>query len=211
MSYAPGHKVTNDPAVTHPKAEKPGEITSDSLAAESLSQGGSFGSNTSAFASAQPSASTTANNTDTSGATVLAPAPDAEARQAAEDWSEAAQLNAGRGLASGGGKAGKGAYNTTTGSGANVGAAPSAAFAAPAGSDGPAGKNLTEGGFDSDGPNASFGAVGEVGGRKDPGRAALGEMLKSNAGSGASAGGGPRQSEVIDDGRFDALGGDASA
>ena len=71
-------------------------VTSDSLAAESIQEGGSFGANSDARGrSAQPSYSTTTNTTDVSGATRLEPAPDAEARQASEEWSESSQLNAG--------------------------------------------------------------------------------------------------------------------
>lgn len=151
------------------KVEKPGVVTSDSLAGESAKSGGDFASNTNASVLNQPSSGSTAANTDTSGARTLNAAPDAEARQAQEDWSESAQLNAGSGLSSGGKP-----YNTTTGSGANTGDAPSYVSAAGAGQGGPHGKNLKEGGFDSDGPNASFN--NEVGGKNDPGRAALGEF-----------------------------------
>lgn len=200
------HQVTKDPeALNNPKYEGAGTITSDSLAGESLSSGGSFGANSGATASAQPSSSTTTNNTDISGATTLAPAPDAEARQAGEEWSETAQLNAGRGLTSDtGGKP----YNTTTGSGSNVGTAPSYASAAGGGDSKPKGQNITEGGFDSDAPNASFGT--EIGTKKDPGRQALADIQKADAQAGGDAGG-PRQTGVSNDGQFDALGGDTSA
>lgn len=76
-----------------------GTVTSDSLAAESLKGSGSFGEgNPKAAASAQPSAGTTTNTTDTSGARKLDPAVDAEARDAALGWSEQQQLSAGSGL-----------------------------------------------------------------------------------------------------------------
>lgn len=195
-----------DPTPT--RAEKPGEITSDSLAAESLASNGSFGANTTATASSQPSAGSTASNTDTSSATILPSAPDAEARQAQEDWSESAQLNAGKGLESSAKP-----YNASTGSGSNVGAAPTGAYSGGGGADGeskPAGKNISEGGFDGDAPNASFN--NDVGGKNDPARVALGEFQKRAATSGADAGGGgPRQVGVSDDGQFEALGGDTSA
>ncbi|KAK4993425.1 hypothetical protein LTR50_000355 [Elasticomyces elasticus] len=222
-------QFAKDPSsLSTPKIEKPGEITSDSLAAESLASGGSFGANTGAAASSQPSSSTTANNTDISSATILQPAPDAEARDAQSGWSETAQLNAGRNLAkdtsqgptyttpgddkaaalrSGESERGGRAYNTVTGSGANVGTAPSYVSASGPGAGGegrPHGKNITEGGFDSDGPNASFNQ--DIGGKNDPGRAALGQFQKQQAESGGGAGGGPRQTEITGDGQFDALG-----
>ncbi|KAF2220469.1 hypothetical protein BDZ85DRAFT_302744 [Elsinoe ampelina] len=97
MSHSSGTKVTTDPtSQTNPINEAPGVITSDSLAGESLASGGDFGSTTGAAASSQPSKSTTTNTTDTSGATELAPAPNADARLAEEEWSETRQLNAGR-------------------------------------------------------------------------------------------------------------------
>ena len=90
-----GTKVTST-STTH---EPTGLITSDSLAADSLSSGGSFAaSNPHAAASKQPSSSTTSNTTDTSSATTLPPAVDAEAREAEEGWVEEGRLNAGRGL-----------------------------------------------------------------------------------------------------------------
>lgn len=58
-------------------------ITSDSLAAESLRDGGNFASGDAA-ASSQPSKSTTTNTTDTSGASVLEPASDKTERPTAE-------------------------------------------------------------------------------------------------------------------------------
>jgi hypothetical protein len=152
-----------------------------------LRDNGSFG-NPHAAASLQPSASTTTNNTDTSGATTLQAAPDAEARQALENWNEEAQLNAGKGLAS--------APVTASSYSANKGA-----------TDSPHGKNITEGRFDGSAPNASFN--GDIGGRNDPGRKALGDMQR-NALQAAGDAGGPRQQGVTDDGQFDVLG-DTSA
>ncbi|OCK77186.1 hypothetical protein K432DRAFT_384892 [Lepidopterella palustris CBS 459.81] len=175
----------------------------------------------------QPSYSTTTNNRDTSGATVLAAAPDAEAREAQEGWSENAQLNAGRGLGKaegrgptyatpgderamaareGGGGVGGQEYNTSTGSGRNVGTAPTGGYAGaseqakPEGDFRPKGKGITEGGIDGDAPNASFNQ--DVGGKKDPGRLAEREFQKGNAGG---AGIGPRQVDVSGEVIYDTL------
>lgn len=143
-------------------------MTSDSLAAESIQEGGSFAANSDARGpNSQPSYSTTTNTTDVSNATRLEPAPDAEARLASSEWSEAEQLNAGRKL---GKESGVGpTYNsvgdsTNQSSEADVGDR----FA-------PKGKNLQEGGFDSSAPNASFNS--DVGSKNDPGRAALGRFV----------------------------------
>lgn len=224
MSTSVGTKVTNDPqALNDPKVEKPGTVTSDSLAAESAKSGGDFASNTNPSILSQPSASTTANNTDISGATTLEPAPDAEARQAQESWSESAQLNAGRGLGkeagvgptynTTGGSSGGKPYNTTTGSGANIGTAPSYVAAQQHSSElggkaVPHGKNITEGGFDSDAPNASFST--DIGSKKDPGRAAVGNFQLRDAEPIEDAGRADKTKGVAGN-SFDALGGETSA
>lgn len=200
-------QVTTDPESNNPIYEGAGTITSDSLAGESLKQGGSFGAGSGAAASAQPSRSTNTNNTDTSGATVLQPAPDAQARQTSEGFDATAQLNAGMSSSSSDEAGGK-AYNTTTGSGANAGAAPSYVTAAGDSSK-PAGDNISEGGFDSSAPNASFRT--DIGEKNDPGRAAIEGFQYSNAQAGGDAGAGPRQDVAVGDGQFGALGGDTSA
>ena len=72
----------------NPKAPKPsgeeqepvGQIASDSLAAESIKEGGAFAENDNAAISSVKGANSTLNNTDTSGATVLQPAADGTER-----------------------------------------------------------------------------------------------------------------------------------
>ena len=209
-------------------------VTSDSLASESIQEGGSFGASSDARGPmSQPSYSTTTNTADISNAERLDPAPDAEARQASEAWSESAQLNAGIGLgkeagrgptwntpdvsdstnrssggmssggmssggtssggASGGGTVGGG----TSGGVGSLGAATTSSASGPQ----PHGKNITEGGFDENAPNASFNT--DIGGKDDPGRAALGGFQQENV---PSAGGvGPREGEVTNDGQYDVL------
>lgn len=132
-------------------------MTSDSLAAESITSGGQFAVNSDARGpSSQPSHSTTTNNTDTSNAIQLDPAPDAEARQASEGWNETAQLNASRSLN----------QDSSTATGASI-----SDFT----NQQPKGRNLQEGGFDSNAPNASFNT--DISSRKDPGRAALSQFV----------------------------------
>jgi hypothetical protein len=169
-------------------------VTSDSLAAESLQGTGRFASdNPHAAASQQPSAGSTANNEDTSNATRLAPAVDAEAREAQEGWSETSQLNASRGLRD---------SKTETGNHENVigGYAGAAEKARAPGELRPKGNNITEGGFDSSGPNASFNNA-EVGSKKDPGRVAEAKFQRENA---AVAGVGKQEGDTGDS-VFDAL------
>jgi len=61
----------------------------------------------------------------------------------------------------------------------------------------------SEGGFDSSAPNASFNS--DIGGKNDPGRAALQNLQRADAQAGGDAGSGPRQSGVSNDGQFDIL------
>jgi len=220
-----GTKVTNDPSATD-IPEAVGTITSDSLAAESLKGEGHFGEgNPKAAASSQPSYGTTTNNSDTSGATTLDAAPDADAREAQAEWGETSQLNAGRGLGKEAGRgptyntpangarnnsgSGSGEYNTTSGGSGHIPLAPTGGYAGAAelgrdpGELKPHGKNITEGGFDSGAPNASFNQ--DIGGKKDPGRFAEANFQKRNAQSAFDSGSGPRQSQVTDDGQYGTL------
>jgi hypothetical protein len=142
----------------------------------------------------QPSYSTTTNTADTSNATRLDPTVDAEARQASEEWSESAQLNAGIGL---GKDAGRGpTWNTPGG----VGDATNQE-GLPRGENNPKGKNLTEGGFDDGAPNASFNTA--IGTKKDPGRVALERFEEENVPF--AGGAGPREPEVTRDNPYDEL------
>lgn len=173
-----------------------GTVTSDSLAAESLKGDGHFGEgNPKAAASAQPSAGSTTTNRDTSGARKLDAAVDAEARDAASNWSEQQQLSAGSGLGLGkehgvgptynkvGGATGYGTSTQAPSSnveeilGGYAGAADQVlekegAFGMP-------GKNVTED------PNLTgkrvFGAIGT---NKDPARQAELDLAKRAAASG---------------------------
>jgi hypothetical protein len=171
-----------------------GTVTSDSLAAESLKGNGDFGTgNPKAAASKQPSASTNTNNADTSNATRLDPAVDAQAREAQEGWSEQSSLKAGKGL---GKESGVGpTYNTigsavnssgdtrgvSTGSqigfdGVQGNIAPEGAYAHNLADGKPKGANLTE---DPDLKGKTV--FGEIGTKNDPGRVAEQEFAKRSA------------------------------
>lgn len=177
----------------------------------------------------------TLNNTDTSAATTLAPATNAQERDA-NDAKTALQETSSSTEGSSGTKSDSGSSGAksdlgsstqqkppashTTGdhsgesttaqssSDSSAGAAPSyvssvASEAAKSGK--PHGKNITEGGFDSDdSKNASFNA--EIGGENDPGRAAENQFQRQTLESGNDAAPGvPRQKGVSDDGQFDVL------
>jgi hypothetical protein len=224
-----GTKVTKDPAAKQEKPEAVGVVTSDSLAAESLKGSGSFGEgNPHAAASKQPSKSTTTNNTDTSGATTLPPAVDAEAREAREGWSEEQQLNAGKDL---GKDAGIGpTYNVSTGSGAAGSGGsggyrgPGAAFDASGADTAPTGgyagaadQARAPGEFKPKGANLTEtdnlegkGAFPEVGTENDPARAAEQDLGKRNALPGGAAGGSKDLSGPGGDSKFSALGDEAA-
>ncbi|KAF2484102.1 hypothetical protein BDY17DRAFT_322976 [Neohortaea acidophila] len=210
MASGEGQKVTTDPqTLADPKTENPGLVTSDSLAAESVNEGGSFAATSdSRGPMAQPSYSSNAATTDVSNARILDSAPDAEARQASEAWNEAAILNANID-----GKRDKDlgigpTWNTPGPKTVNPdqrearygtgNAAPAPGYVAYSSqvSDGdgapkqvPKGEGLTEGGFNSEAPNASYNT--NIGGGNDPGRRALGEIEEQNAG-----GSGPREGQI---------------
>jgi hypothetical protein len=196
-----------------------GVVTSDSLAAESLRTTGRFG-HEGTQASQQPSRGTTTNNTDISGATTLNPAVDAEAREAQEGWNESAQLKAGAGLGKDAGigptynLSATGGIPSTSGTQGSTGVpiAPTGSYAGsaiPGETQKPKGKNITEGGFDSSAPNASFNQ--EIGTKKDPGRVAEAAFEARNAQSGFEGARGPRQNGVTGESGFDALKADESA
>jgi hypothetical protein len=192
-NHANRTKVTNDPRAGNKINEAVGVVTSDSLAAESLSHHGAFGAgNPKAAASDQSSSSTTTNTTDTSAARKLDSAVNSEAREAQEGWSENAKLTAGGGLGrkdagivptyntsgGGGGHASStGGHASSAGSGntsasGHVPTAPTGSYPAHAdpSTQKPKGKNITEGGFDTGAPNASFNS--DIGDKNDPGRRA---------------------------------------
>lgn len=185
--------------------ESPGEIINDSLAADSLRSGGQFADGHASI-SGQKAAGSTAANKDTSSATTLGPAPDAEARLATEEWNESASLNASRNL-----NETKGEYNTVggTGSAHTIGTAPSAQGRDGSKGEQPKGKNLTEGGFDEGASNASYVDV-ESG--RNPSRFAELEFERRNAGGLVSEGSmGSRVGGVTDKGQYGNLDRDESA
>ena len=86
-------QVRHDPeAARNPIQEGTGVVASDSLAAESVREGGGFADNPNSAPSGVPGAKSTLANTDTSAATTLDAAPDANAREAREAWDETAEL-----------------------------------------------------------------------------------------------------------------------
>ena len=219
-------------------------MPSDSLAAESVQSGGKFGENRGAEPLSVSGSSSTFNNTDTSGATTLLPAPDAAEREAKAVWQETADEAKGPGGQKyPEGLDGQGAFDGQHNADGYVGGSTSAkqelsekissdnvyqasgirgggtddvteegdkgsldtaaadtapsyvssVTSDPAQTGKPKGKNITEGGFDSDSSNnASFN--NEIGTENDPGRVA--EQTFQNTTQSASGGTGPRQKMV---------------
>lgn len=84
-----GTKNTSDPErYSNPTSEGAGAIASDSLAAESATSGGKFGENRDSNPLSVKGDHSTLNNTDTSGAKVLAPASNAAEREEKEALEE---------------------------------------------------------------------------------------------------------------------------
>jgi len=156
-------KNTSDPSRhKDPVMEKPGPIAADSLAAESVRSGGLFSQNPDCQPLGVMGSHSTFANTDISAAKELPPAPNAEARLMEEDWSRDFVR---RSSATQAYPAGAGA----SGSPSRVAPTYTEPVVHNVGSTKPKGKNLTEGGFESDpARNASF--TSEIGSDQDPGR-----------------------------------------
>ncbi|EFQ97120.1 hypothetical protein MGYG_00163 [Nannizzia gypsea CBS 118893] len=185
------------------KNEAAGPVASDSLAAESVREHGKFGENKGSQPLGVQGSHSTFANTDTSSASKLQAAPDAEARLAEAEWGEGqpqkrsqTQTQGQEQAKSHGDEQQQGqSYNKTSGtssgttgsgqdggSGTSVNTAPhyvDPVLGSMQGSK-PKGKNLTEGGFEDDASqNVSFNA--EIGSRNDPGLQAEREIGNMNA------------------------------
>ncbi|KAI9734602.1 MAG: hypothetical protein M1834_002203 [Cirrosporium novae-zelandiae] len=209
-----GMKNTSDPSrYDNPIRESAGPVAADSLAAESTKSGGGFAQNRNAQPLGVSGSSSTFNDIDTSSATKLEVAPDAEARESTEAWKEETKGVAGTKYPEGLG--GQGDFpgqhsaaryagrSTSSKQSRSEGTAPgyiSSQFIADAK---PKGKNLQEGGFDSNAQNASFGS--DIGTKNDPGRVAESKFQRDNMQSGYDAAGGPRQKGVSGDSQYDIL------
>jgi hypothetical protein len=136
---------------------------------------------------------------------------------AREDWEEERKLGAGATsypTAAGGQSKGLAVENTqgsyqTGGASSNAGTAPSYVNSQYKDHGGPHGKNLTEGGFESDDrKNASFNQ--EIGTNNNPGRLAELKMQRANADAAGDAGM-PRQNGITGDNEYEALSSDTPA
>ncbi|KAJ5852389.1 uncharacterized protein N7529_011774 [Penicillium soppii] len=195
-------KVTTDPRAQQPIEEPSGPITNDSLAADSIRQGGAFSGNRGAEPMGVSGKQTTVNNNDTSAATTLPSVSAGGLREDRESQQKYPEALGGQGNFpgthlsqsgyTGGSTAAKhdqginaGEYSTASGSGRsqyNAGQAPS--YVNDVTGDiqhpKPDGRNIREGGSHSnDAKNASFNS--EIGSSQDPGREAVNQFQRNNA------------------------------
>jgi hypothetical protein len=214
-------KVTTDPSAKQNPIEEPsGPIAGDSLAAQSVRQGGAYSENRGAEPMGVSGSKSTLNNTDTSAATELPSAPVGGLRDDRERKEKYAEGLGGQGKFPGAhsqqGYAGgptsskqqmgmhSGQPSTASGSGQSQGQSHVAGQAPSYVNDvtdsykhsKPDGRNIHEGGFSSDDKNASF--TTEIGSDQDPARAAINKIQRTNAESGPDAGY-PRQKGGVDD------------
>ncbi|KAK2746465.1 hypothetical protein FQN57_003091 [Myotisia sp. PD_48] len=168
---APNDDVTSDPSrLAQPVKEGAGAVAADSLAAESVRDGGIFSENRDSQPLGVKGGNSTLATTDTSAARMVPPTLDAEARRAEAEWGSERlpKLN----HLSGNEPTGTTAHSNVEGrSNTNKSADPNPAASTGTGVSKPKGKNLTEGGFDDDpANNASF--TSEIGSKDDPSRQA---------------------------------------
>lgn len=187
--------------------ESTGPITTDSLAAESTRAGGAFKENRNSEPQGVAGSNSTFTTTNTSGATRLDPASDAEARMAQNDWAEQKKLSSGFSPSdSSGATGGAGTRNSRETDKSRSGDDQSQGR--PLGrADRPKGANLHEGGFESDDlKNASFTA--EIGSEDDPGRVAENTFETRNAAAGLVS---PTQKKISGDTPYSNLSNETSA
>lgn len=183
-------------------------ITSDSLAAESLQNNGSFAGNQDGITASQQRGTGFAGaTTDTSGAEILGSTSDRANRDAdtMDSYRTPADVQSGTYAAQDSGVS-SGTYNTSAGGPQeSLGTAPSA-YSSAGGSDEnmqprPHGKNIrdvTDSGFD--GQNQEAGVTTDMGGKSDPGRYAENSYIAGNQ-RGASDAGYPNATQGADAGR----------
>jgi len=202
---------THGTKVTDPTApninENAGAVASDSLAAQSTTEGGDFSENRGSAPLGVSGSNSTLANKNTSGATKLDPTPEGTLRDDGNDSytkgdypaavggqskESAVEYTGGGGVSS---SSGTGTASSGGGGSSNADTAPSYVSSQYLTGQGkPKGKNLTEGGFESDdSKNASWN--GEIGTKDDPGRTAENGFVGRNEASvgvpkGAGGGGG---------------------
>ncbi|KAJ5901857.1 hypothetical protein N7495_002385 [Penicillium taxi] len=209
-------KVTTDPlAYEQPRREPAGPITNDSLAAESIKNGGAFSKNRGAEPLGVSGSNSTLNTTDISAATTLPSAPTGglrENRLQQEKYPEALDGQGdfpGTHLSQsgyvGGSTSAKQQMGMHAGQSQASGSSQYNNNQAPSYTDEDTGDHQnqkSQSNFSSDASkNVSFNS--EIGSDQDPGRAAVHKFQRTNAESGPDVG--PRQKEIDNQTRYQPL------
>lgn len=197
LTTRPTHQVTDPTAPSiH---ETSGPVASDSLAASSSTY---QHDNRNGAALGVSGSNSTFANTSTANADTLPAAPDASSRLSDADRAGTTYTTQDKATA----VTDTSGSATTAGASSAAGVAPSYVSAprAAAAAEGPKGKNLTEGGFESDdSKNASWST--DVGGSGDPGRAAEQRFAKEAAVRDGAANGLPAQTAKTGGNQFERL------
>lgn len=149
----------------------------------------------------------TFTTTNTTGATRLDPASDAEARMAQSDWEEERRLSSGFSASDAPRRSGKDTQSSRETDESRRSEAKSQEGKHHGLGERPKGQNLHEGGFESDDRiNASFNS--DIGSEDDPGRRAENTFEARNAGGGVAS---PRQRKISGDTPYGNLDNETSA
>ncbi|KAJ5950434.1 uncharacterized protein N7479_008847 [Penicillium vulpinum] len=177
-----GTKVTNDPRSQQPIEEPSGPITNDSLAAQSIRQGGGFSGNRGAEPMGVSGNQSTVKNTDTSASTKLPSASSSAQRQDRHEEQKYPECVVGQGNFPGTHMDNSGYAGGSTAAKREMGIKAgeySTASGSSRGTQHNAG-GIQEGDLPpDDAKNASF--ASEIGSSEDPGRGAINQFQRNNA------------------------------
>ncbi|KAJ5826762.1 hypothetical protein N7447_003525 [Penicillium robsamsonii] len=207
-----GTKVTNDPRSQQRIEETSGPITNDSLAAESIRQGGGFSANRGAEAMGVSGNQSTAKNTNTSASIKLPSTPSGYQRQDRHEEQKYPECVVGQGNFPGTHLDNSGYSGGSTAAKKEMGIK-AGEYSAASGSSGRSDQNdvasVQNGGLPSDNAkNVSFNS--KVGSSEDPSRESINQFQRSNAGSAYSSGR-PEQKRVDDQNQYGQLESDQHA
>jgi hypothetical protein len=186
----PGTKVTTDPRSQQRIEESSGPITNDSLAAESIRQGGGFSGNRGAEAMGVSGNQTTVNNANTSASIKLPSASSSSHRQDRHEEQKYPECVVGQGNFPGTHLDNYGYAGGSTAAKREMGIK-AGEYSAASGSGGSsqynAGRDIQKGGLPpDDAKNVSFNS--ELGSSEDPGREAINQAQRSTARTAYSSG-----------------------
>ncbi|KAJ5382390.1 hypothetical protein N7517_000301 [Penicillium concentricum] len=207
-----GTKVTNDPRSQQRIKEPSGPVTNDSLAAESVCQGGGFSGNRGAEAMGVSGNQSTVKNSNTSASIKLPSTPAGYQRHDRHEEQKYPECVVGQGKFPGTHLDNSGYSGGSTAAKKEMGIK-AGEYSSASGSSGHSQQNdvarIQKGGFPSDNAkNVSFNS--ELGSSQDPARESINQFQRSNAGSAYSSGH-PEQKRVDDRNQYDQLESDQRA